>query len=845
MSATVKCSVCNKDFTARRYYKQHFAYPKNLKCKLALAGKSSSVLCSLPFGTNKRQYDQVDDPDTEDVTDHSDQSGDSDCDRQAKIRCILSKLSEYDGGFGVFGGNNSDSEDSSQQSDSEAANPDDDTQDPVQPNTEMLANFQQYIAHAQQHHGSLPVTLRAGISLLDLLQRKRAPLTLFNELFAWHVEHEKAKKACTRQNLITKLSERYNMNGCRPFEKDLVLPYSQSCIKLVCHSFIDQVQSLLSDPRWEDKDYLFHNDDPSCPPPEPWAHLSDINTGQSYRETYKEKISDLQNEVLLPVIFYMDGAVCGQFKNLPIEQLKFTLGIFNAEAREKEHAWRTLGYVAHHLAEDSQATEQITTSNHVDSQNYLDSVLPDEPYAREEEAADNEEEQANDSEHQSEDDEEDEEESSTDDQDLGQDTEDSKDNTDDATNASKEDEQSTQSDAESGVSEDEILPNAEENQEDEPVLPAKAAQDLHAMLQAMLESYREIQEAGGFYWDIHYKGTTRRYRFIPYVMMIKGDSVEHDKHCGHYSARTKNIREVCRYCHAKTKDLGNAYGEFVRRTQEEIQNLIDAEDWEELKEISQQIIQNAWYELNFGVNEHGIHGACPLELLHWFNLGLYKYIRQMFFDQIGEKSKLAKKINMMAKTMGKFYKRQSDRTLPRTTFNRGIVKGKLMAHEYTGLILVLLSVLRSKEGYDALKEMGPLKKKFGPQICFKKDSHIQNWILMLETLLEWEEWLKKPELSVREVKRCRKKFREIMELMKLVGARTKGMGFNIQCFHATVHVPDDILMFGVPRNVNTKSDESHHKTSKSAALKTQKRAEMFDLQTANQMFDVFRVRLQQ
>ena len=43
------------------------------------------------------------------------------------------------------------------------------------------------------------------------------------------------------------------------------------------------------------------------------------------------------------------------------------------------------------------------------------------------------------------------------------------------------------------------------------------------------------------------------------------------------------------------------------------------------------------------------------------------------------------------------------------------------------------------------------------------------------------------------------------------------MGFRIMKFHAVTHLADDILMFGVPTNVDTGSNELHHKLTKVAA----------------------------
>ena len=111
-------------------------------------------------------------------------------------------------------------------------------------------------------------------------------------------------------------------------------------------------------------------------------------------------------------------------------------------------------------------------------------------------------------------------------------------------------------------------------------------------------------------------------------------------------------------------------------------------------------------------------------------------------------------------------------------------------------------------------------------------------MLLLTTLLQCEAWLKEPELRVYDVRRFKTKVKEIMNMEKRIGRRQTGMGFCTFKFHAALHVADDILNFGVPSNVNTMSNEMHHKTSKTAAIHTQRRAKIFDWQCANNIHDM-------
>ena len=91
-------------------------------------------------------------------------------------------------------------------------------------------------------------------------------------------------------------------------------------------------------------------------------------------------------------------------------------------------------------------------------------------------------------------------------------------------------------------------------------------------------------------------------------------------------------------------------------------------------------------------------------------------------------------------------------------------------------------------------------------------------------------------MKVKDVVRMKIKVRELMEMIRTIGKRQSGMGFNRQSHHAALHTPDDMLQYGVPTNFNVESNESHHKKAKTAALKTQRRMETFDFQTATQMF---------
>ena len=129
-------------------------------------------------------------------------------------------------------------------------------------------------------------------------------------------------------------------------------------------------QSLLTDPRITDDEYLFFNDNPfSRPPNNDNTVIGDINTGEAYRKSYNKYITKPGKQVLLPFIFYCDGTATGQFADLPITPFKFTLGIFKRKARAKsdQHLWRTMGYVPVISKQKSRGKRKFQESGHVDS----------------------------------------------------------------------------------------------------------------------------------------------------------------------------------------------------------------------------------------------------------------------------------------------------------------------------------------------------------------------------------------------------------------------------------------------------------------------------------------------
>jgi hypothetical protein len=618
--------------------------------------------------------------------------------------------------------------------------------------------FKAYTREQYRNRRDFTPTEENAIKIMHKLIRKKATLDTYDDVMEWHLRASKKLPPMdslgkspffiSRNKLMTKLKNRYNMDHQYAKVHSILLPHTKSRVDIWKKSARDNVVSLLTDPRWKDEDWLYFDDDPFGKPPRNCPFVEDLNTGDAYQETYQKLITK-PNQILVAIPLYIDGAVTGQYDKLQVTALKMTIGILNRRARDREFAWRTLGYVPNYTKEDSRGRKMLVESGHVAAHElYVDGL--------------------------------------TDEEDEGQDV--------------------------TGESE------------------VDKAADYHAILSVLLESVYALVEEG-MIMDVYYKD--KLYKdcelvfFVPYV---KCDGDEGDKLCCSYRSRGKDVKQLCRYCQCPNAETDNPDAVYPYKSETLLRKLFEKKNAERLKELSQIGIENAFHGLRFGLhNDRGIHGACPWELLHAILLGIFKYARDCMFAQIGATSATAGEINALAVIIGAQFARQSDRNMPRTKFAKGILKGKLMGKEFTGVLLVMAAILRCEKGQQLLRSA---KKK-----NFRALWQIKDWILLVETLLQWEAYLVLPEMQKKHVQRLKQKHKFLMFLLKKVGNRVKGMGFKVMKFHAIVHLAYDILMFGVPMNVDTGSNESHHKTTKVAAKLTQKDIKTFEKQTSNRCDD--------
>lgn len=186
--------------------------------------------------------------------------------------------------------------------------------------------------------------------LAKILHTANGPLYLFDSIMKWasnatRCGYEFPNIPLSRKSFFKGLYERYDLTGIRPQLKTITLPCSSQVIQVVSLDFEQLLLSLLSDEDLMTEDnLLFENGNPFSVPRRRVNKVGDVNTGSWYINAYK-KLCNNVNDVLVPIILFIDGVTIDMYSHLNLEPVTFTLGIFNRSTRNKAYAWRTLGFI--------------------------------------------------------------------------------------------------------------------------------------------------------------------------------------------------------------------------------------------------------------------------------------------------------------------------------------------------------------------------------------------------------------------------------------------------------------------------------------------------------------------
>jgi len=184
MADEMECPCCKtKVYKSKRYLKCHLAYPSNTRCKAVWEGHVLGILDHTSAAGNKPAHEAMNAPSdgNESACDEfvsceslSLSSADGNARKSDHDSCCVFTLpvddEEEDNGYGTY---NFDEEEGKQEEEEDSDSPD----------RTIMHELKDYIAHFSSHTCNLTPDDCAGIELLDILIKQRAPMRIFDDIY--------------------------------------------------------------------------------------------------------------------------------------------------------------------------------------------------------------------------------------------------------------------------------------------------------------------------------------------------------------------------------------------------------------------------------------------------------------------------------------------------------------------------------------------------------------------------------------------------------------------------------------------------------------------------------------
>ena len=351
--------------------------------------------------------------------------------------------------------------------------------------------------------------------------------------------------------------------------------------------------------------------------------------------------------------------------------------------------------------------------------------------------------------------------------------------------------------------------------------------DYHCILDVILSDLRKLQNSGSIKFQLKYRGNIYKLNLIPVLGPIIGDTSGHDALVGRYSGRT-NVNRICRYCDCHYLQSDDPDVDYEYTNQEDIQRMYVPscpDSKKNLNAISYHYVRNALHYVDCGIDSRGIHGLCPVELLHCIRLGIFKIAAECFADLLtpNQLSDMDKLLHAVSKQ----FQHQSYRLMPNTSFTGSIMNLKRKtADEWTGILLLINASLLTECGKELWRST-----KLG-------DATKNSYIKIFERCLILEKWLQKEDgYELDKMEKCQETLVSFMKKYKSTCRRRIGNNMKLVKFHMLLHIIDDIKRLGSPQNTNGGPCESNFKPQKKESIRTQRRANIFHEQIATRIYE--------
>lgn len=198
-----------------------------------------------------------------------------------------------------------------------------------------------------RHLKSLMITNAEHVSLefYNLLESLGVSKSAYDKIIKFISENnmkDLSNMLCYK-SLLSNMEKRSgnDLSLTRPKQKLVYLPATQTHCQMTIFNFQQQLMSLLTNERLMAAQNLIIG-----PPSNEEQHqyYGEINTSDWYNKT-KEELCKEPNDLLVPIILFIDETTIDNAGGLHLEPVKFTLGIFNTQTRSSSEAWKYLGFI--------------------------------------------------------------------------------------------------------------------------------------------------------------------------------------------------------------------------------------------------------------------------------------------------------------------------------------------------------------------------------------------------------------------------------------------------------------------------------------------------------------------
>jgi len=205
----------------------------------------------------------------------------------------------------------------------------------------------------------IPPDLVAEVELLNILQRNHLPMITLNTVMKWahrqNVRHSKRTNGSFVDSFSSNRSRATIIKDICNYIPPVQYSFQSTAINWVpgnkmvqvyVRSFHQALFSLLTNPLIVmEENFSFPLEDTPFLPDDfkynPGVPMKELHHGRWWTQSWKS-ICQAPDEILVPIILYMDGISLDVNSRLNLTPLNMTLGIFNIETRKKADAWETL-----------------------------------------------------------------------------------------------------------------------------------------------------------------------------------------------------------------------------------------------------------------------------------------------------------------------------------------------------------------------------------------------------------------------------------------------------------------------------------------------------------------------